>query len=43
MKNFSFWLQVTLFAVQAVVMIWITVKSSHLEKIEKDEFLKKAH
>jgi hypothetical protein len=43
MKNFPFWLQVALFVVQAVIMIWITIKSSHLEKLETNEFLKKAH
>lgn len=43
MNNFPFWLQVALFAVQAIVMIWITIKSAHLQKIETDEFLKKVH
>ena len=43
MKSFPFWLQVALFAAQAIIMIWITIKSFHLEKLERDEFLKKAH
>lgn len=41
MKSFPFWLQLALFAAQAVVMIWITVRSFRLEKSETDEFLKR--
>jgi hypothetical protein len=42
MENFPFGLQIALFVLQAVIMIAITIRSSSLEKQEKDEFMKRA-